>query len=56
METVPVLVRHIREPETPVLPEDAPELERIERVAASATPPVMRAMLGHPLIEKPGGL
>jgi hypothetical protein len=52
MEKVPVLIRHVREPETPVLPEDAPELERIERVAAATSPPVTRAMLAHPLIEK----
>ena len=52
MEKVPVLIRHVREPETPVLPEDAPELERIERVAAATSPPVTKAMLAHPLIEK----
>jgi len=52
MDNVPVLIRKIREPETPVLPEDAPELERIERVAAATTPPVTKAMLAHPLVEK----
>jgi hypothetical protein len=52
MDNVPVVIRKIREPETPVLPEDAPELERIERVAAATTPPVTKAMLAHPLIEK----
>jgi hypothetical protein len=52
MENIPVLIRQIREPETHVLPEDTPELERIERVAAATTPPVTKAMLAHPLIEK----
>lgn len=52
MEKVPVLPRQIREPETPVLTEDTPELERIDRVATSATPSVIRAMLAHPLIER----
>jgi hypothetical protein len=33
MENAPVLIRQTREPETPILPEDIPELERIERVA-----------------------
>jgi hypothetical protein len=52
VENAPVLVRQIREPKTPVLPEDTPELERIERVAAATAPPVTKAMLAHPLIEK----
>jgi hypothetical protein len=52
MEDIPVLIRHIREPETRVLPEDIPELERIERIAAATTPTVTKAMLAHPLIEK----
>jgi hypothetical protein len=52
MENIPVLIRQIREPETHLLPEDTPELERIERVAAATTPPVTKAMLAHPLIEK----
>jgi hypothetical protein len=52
MEDIPVLIRQIREPDTHVLPEDTPELERIERVAAATTPPVTKAMLAHPLIEK----
>ncbi|HKW61297.1 MAG TPA: hypothetical protein VJN89_02020 [Candidatus Acidoferrum sp.] len=52
MEKIPVLTRQIREPETPVLTEDTPELERINRVATSATPFVTKAMLAHPLIEK----
>jgi hypothetical protein len=52
LENVPVLVRQIRRPEIAVLPEDTPELERIKRVALSATPVVTRAMLAHPLIEK----
>ncbi len=51
-ENIPILIRQIREPETPILPEDAPELERIERVAAATTPPVTKAMLAHPLVEK----
>lgn len=52
MEKVPVLTRQVREPETPILNEDMPELERIERIAADVTPSVTRAMLAHPLIEK----
>jgi len=52
MENIPVLIRQIREPETRVLPEDTPELERIERVAAATTPSVTKAMLAHPFIEK----
>ena len=54
LKNLPVLIRQIRErePEIPVLPEDAPELERIERIAASTTPPVTKAILAHPLIEK----
>jgi hypothetical protein len=52
MENIPVLIRQIREPETFVLPEDTPELERIERVKAATTPPVTKEMLAHPLIEK----
>lgn len=52
LENVPVLVRQIRKPEIAVLPEDTPELERIKRVALSATPIVTKAMLTHPLIEK----
>jgi hypothetical protein len=52
MEKVPVLIRQTREPEIPILPEDTPELERIERVAAATTPAVTKTMLGHPLIER----
>jgi phage gp16-like protein len=52
IEDLPVLVRQIREPETPILPEDSAELEKIERIAASAVPAVTKAMLAHPLIEK----
>ena len=52
MEKVPVLIRQSREPDTPVLAEDVPKLEAIERVAAATTPPVTKAMLAHPLIGK----
>lgn len=52
MEIVPVLVRQIREHETLVLPEDVPKLEKVERVVASVTPLVTKAMLAHPLIAK----
>ena len=52
MENIPALIRHIRESETRVLPEDTPELERIERVAVATTLPVTKAMRAHPLIEK----
>src|SRR6266852_6005575 len=51
VENLPILIRHVRESKTPILPEDAPELERIERIEASTTPPVTKAMLAHPLIE-----
>jgi hypothetical protein len=49
---LPALIRQVREPETPILLEDEPELEVIERIAAGATPPVTKAMLAHSLIEK----
>jgi len=52
MEKVPVLIRQIRESKTPILPEDSPELDRIERVSATKTPSATKAMLAHPLIEK----
>jgi hypothetical protein len=52
VENLPALYRQVHEPKTPILPEDAPELERIERIEASTTPPVTRAMLAHPVIEK----
>jgi hypothetical protein len=52
MESVPVLVRKIPEPKTPVLPEDMPELERIDRVAATTAPAVTKSMLAHPLVDK----
>lgn len=52
MENVPILTRQIRKAETPVLTEDTPELARIERVAAGATPSITKAMLAHPLVEK----
>ena len=52
VESLPVLIRQIREPDTPVLPEDAPELDKIERIAARITPSVTKAMLAHPVIEK----
>lgn len=52
MENVPVLIRQMRKSEAPILPDDAPELERIEGVSAAQTPLVTRAMLAHPLIEK----
>jgi hypothetical protein len=52
MENVPILIRQIRKSEMAILPEDAPELERIDRVSAAKIPLVTRAMLAHPLIEK----
>jgi hypothetical protein len=52
VENLPVLIRQIREPETPTLAEDSPELEKIERIAAATPPAVTNAMLGHPLIQK----
>src|SRR6266478_1200821 len=44
IENLPVLIRQVREPETPILPEDAPQLERIERLATTPAPPVTKAM------------
>jgi hypothetical protein len=52
VENLPVLIRQVREPTTPILPEDAPELEKIARIETSTTPPVTKAMLAHPLLEK----
>ncbi len=52
METVPALVRQVREPQAAVLPEDVPHLEAIERIAAEPSPSVTKAMLAHPLVEK----
>jgi len=52
VENLPVLIRQVREPKTPILAEDAPELERIERIEAGTTPAVTKAMLAHPLVEK----
>jgi len=52
VENLPTLYRQVHEPKTPILPEDAPQLERIERIEASPTSPVTRAMLAHPVIEK----
>ena len=52
METVPALVRQVREPQTTVLPEDVPHLQVIERIAAELSPSVTKAMLAHPLVEK----
>jgi hypothetical protein len=52
IKNVPVLIRQIRQSETPILAADAPELEKIERIAATPTPLVTKAMLVHPLIEK----
>jgi hypothetical protein len=52
IENVPVLVRHVREVKTLVLPEDAPRLNRLEQIAAEASLSVTKAMLAHPLIEK----
>ncbi len=52
MANLPVLVRKIREPQTLLLTEDTPELERIDRVAAATIPAVTKSMLAHPLVEK----
>ncbi|HET8925248.1 MAG TPA: hypothetical protein VFN26_19860 [Candidatus Acidoferrum sp.] len=52
VENLPVLIRQVREPKTPILPEDAPKLEVIARVEASTTPTVTKATLAHPLMEK----
>ena len=52
VENLPVLIRQIREPKTPILPEDVPKLEVIARVEARTTPTVTKAMLAHSLIEK----
>lgn len=54
VENLPVLHRQVIEakPKTPILPEDEAKLEVIERVEASTTPPVSKAMLAHAVIEK----
>jgi hypothetical protein len=52
VENLPILFRQVREEKTPILPEDEPKLETIERLEASTAPTVTRAMLAHPLIEK----
>jgi hypothetical protein len=52
METIPALVRQVREPQAAVLPEDVPHLEAIERIAAEPSPSVTKAILAHPLVEK----
>ena len=49
---LPVLVRQIPITRTPILVEDVPKLEPIERLKDSATPSVTDAMLAHPLVEK----
>ena len=54
LENVPVLMRQIRKPEIAVLPEDTPELERVKRVALSATPIVTKAMLTPPSSKRLG--
>ncbi len=52
VENIPDLTRQILKPKTRVLPEDTPELERTERVAATTAPSVTKPMLAHPLIVK----
>jgi len=51
-ESVPALVRQVRQPQATVLPEDVPHLEAIERIAAEPSPSVTKAMLAHSLVEK----
>ena len=51
-QNLPVLIRQVREPETPILPEDSPQLERIERLLITPTPSLTKAMLAHPFIHK----
>jgi hypothetical protein len=51
-ESVPALVRRVRQPQATVLPEDVPHLEAIERIAAEPSPSVTKAMLAHSLVEK----
>jgi hypothetical protein len=52
VENLPTLYRQVREEKTPILPEDEPKLEAIERLVAASTPPVTKAMLAHPIVEK----
>jgi hypothetical protein len=48
---LPVLLRPPPREKTPLLTEDTPKLELIQRIEASATPHVTNAMLAHPLVE-----
>jgi hypothetical protein len=48
---LPVLLRPTPREKTPLLTEDSPKLEIIQRIEASATPHVTNAMLAHPLVE-----
>jgi hypothetical protein len=48
---LPVLLRPDPREKTPLLTEDSPKLEIIQRIEASATPHVTNAMLAHPLVE-----
>jgi hypothetical protein len=52
VKNLPVLLRQTPKQKAPLLPEDSPELDRIERIEASTTPVVTKAMLAHPLIEE----
>ncbi len=52
VKDLPALARQVREPNSPILAEDAPELERIARIEAGTTPAVTKAMLAHPLVAK----
>lgn len=45
VKNLPVLLRRFPEPKTPILREDAPELQRIEWLATTATPSVTKTML-----------
>lgn len=51
VDNLPVLIRQVRKPKTSILPEDEAKLEVIERIEATTTPPVTKAMLAHPFVE-----
>lgn len=52
VKDLPVLLRQVREEKAPLLSEDSPELDRIDRIERCPTPSLTKAMLANPLIEK----
>src|ERR1700685_1885529 len=52
VKDLPVLLRQPSQQKPSILIEDSPKLETLNRIEESETPPVPKAMLAHPLIEK----